>query len=204
MTTIMNINADGLDEVRRLFKQQPQIALQAARLAVNEAARFGRVQSSRQITGEVNLPKGYVDDRLHVSLSKSGEPVASITGRWRPTSLARFVMRRPVRGRPIKVRVKASGGTRTLDKAFPVKLRAGTSTETKFNTGIAVRIKKGGELRNSHAAKLLSEDKHGSVYLLYGPSINQVFRDVRYKVEAPIAERLSSEFIRQYQRLNRG
>lgn len=200
----MTVTADGLADLQRMFQRAPQIADRAAQLAVNEAARYGRVQSSRQIAAEVNLTKGYIDERLTVRLAKGGEQAATITGRWRPTSLSRFLTRKPVRGKPVKVQVRRGGSAQTL-KAFPVRLRAGKElTDSKFNMGLAIRLKAGQVPRNTSGAKLLSTDKSGAVWLLYGPSINQVFRDVRYKVDGPIADRLSSEFVRQYQRLISG
>jgi hypothetical protein len=44
----------------------------------------------------------------------------------------------------------------------------------------------------------------GNLYLLYGPSVDQVFRDVRFEVQAPIGDVLESSFLRNYGRLSRG
>ena len=200
---MMTISADSFDQVVRAFEKAPQIAEQAARLAVNEAARFGRVRASEQMRNEVNWQKGYVDQRLTVAPAKGTALSATITGRWRPTSLSRFLVRAPAKGRAMKVQVKAGGGAKELKRAFPVRLRAGSGrTDSKYNQGIAIRLPKGKQPRNTTAAIELSSTGKSTAWLLYGPSINMVFRDVRYKVDDQIAERLSSEFIRQFARLS--
>jgi hypothetical protein len=205
--TAISIDASELKNLLPFLDKIPAKVDDAAHLAVNEAARFARVQSSREIFKQVNLQKGYIDDRLTVRFAKKGgEPEAIITGRWRPTSLSRFVLREPQRGKPISVRVKRGGPVRKV-KGFGVRLNAGAGqTDTKFNRGVVVRVAKGKVLRNSEGAKRMTSmsNEKTDAYLLYGPSINMVFRTVKEDVSGEVSGRLRNEFIRQLTRLNNG
>jgi len=126
---------------------------------------------------------------------------AVIAGRDRPTSLARFApgAQRPERGqplRPIIVEVKSGkrvvlNGPRSSARAFLVNLKNG-------NTGLAVRLPKGETLANSEKAVRLDNN----VYLLYGPSVDQVFRGVANDLSPDISAMVSRNFFRQFSRLS--
>jgi hypothetical protein len=205
--TAISIDASELKNLLPFLDKIPAKVDEAAHLAVNEAARFARVQSSREIFKQVNLLKGYIDERLKVAFAQKGaEPEAVITGRWRATSLSRFVLRDPQRGKPISVRVKRGGPVRKV-KGFGVRLNAGAGrTDTKFNKGIVVRVAKGSALKKTEGAKFLEKfsNEKTDAYLLYGPSINMVFRTVKEDVSGIVSGRLRNEFIRQLTRLNNG
>ena len=102
----------------------------------------------------------------------------------------------------MRVKVSASRGAKVIPNAFPMKLRRGTGVydPENANIGLAVRLGKDESIRNKHQMVQVS----GSLYLLYGPSVDQVFRDVRYEVQAPIGDVLESSFLRNYGRLSRG
>ena len=85
------------------------------------------------------------------------------------------------------------GEARFLKGAFLVRLRAGAAkTDTKFNLGVAIRLKSGQRPRNSRAAVELARN----VWLLYGPSVNQVFQTVRADVAPETRDFLINEFMR--------
>ena len=197
----------GLDRFETLMSLYPRVVPRAASLAINDTARKTRTEAKRTMLDQVAWPASYLgnvrDGRLRVSrFAKPGDLSAQITGRWRATSLAQFATNAPSdgrnrRGRKIRVRVQP-GSTSALDRAFFVRLRAGnTTTDSKFNLGLAVRVSPGETLRGSSAAVLLFEN----VYLLYGPSVNQVFRGVREDLAPGAAVRLNREFNRQIERL---
>ena len=135
--------------------------------------------------------------RLYVKKQATQTSLESvIQARGRPTSLARFITGG---GRPgqegVTVRVHK---TRHLAGAFLMKLRAGTADiETKFNLGLAVRLKPGKTLRNKRFVTQVSS----GLYLLYGPSVSQVFLDnqeqgVAADMESDILDTLENEFRR--------
>lgn len=190
------IEARALDSLKTYFEQLPDIAEQAAILAINETAqREGLTAIRKDMRDQVNFPSGYLEgDRLKVSRrAASGSLEAVIRGRDRPTSLARFAQGQTpenTRGRGVRVQVK-NGRVQVLRKAFLVKLRNG-------NVGLAVRLKPGESLKNSEKAVKLAEN----VYLLYGPSVDQVFRGVAEDRSGDIAEMVTSKFLRQFARLS--
>jgi hypothetical protein len=183
------------------FAHGPEKIAQAARRAINKTADYARTQGSRAILDQVNFPASYLrgaNSRLYVKKRSVGDDLeAIITGRERPTSLARFAKQtdaKAVRKRGgLDVEVKP-GQAQFLKGAFLVKLRAGSATtDTQFNIGVAIRFKPGQSPRNSRAAVQLDHN----VWLLYGPSVNQVFNTVREDISPEATEYLQKEFFRQ-------
>lgn len=204
----LEIEARGLDEFIKLFEDFPQRANEAARLAVIETARFARRQGSKEIRDQVNFSRGYLGDektgRLVIGYPKRADGTeAVILGRDRPTSLARFAVgnTKPGRrksGNPVKVRVSSKGGTETLKRGFFIRLRQGKVLDDEnFNVGLAVRLAKGERLQNKRQAILIAS----GLYLLYGPSVGQVFSAVAEDIEPEVSEKLETEFLRQFDRL---
>jgi len=190
--------AEGLLDVARYFEALPDIAEQAAILAVNDVTeRQGLTALKNEMRKEVNFPKGYLEgDRLRVvKKARKGDISAMIRGRDRATSLARFAEGQTpenTRGRGVSVTVEP-GRTRRMPKAFMVRLRNG-------NLGVAVHLKAGDQLRNSAKAVRLKNN----TYLLYGPSVDQVFRGVAEDQTPQIQQQLTVQFLRQFARLSRG
>jgi hypothetical protein len=82
------------------------------------------------------------------------------------------------------------GVTRKLKNAFLVNLRNG-------NTGLAVRLKDGETLQKSDKAVRLDNN----LYLLYGPSVDQVMAGVADEVTPDILDNLRKKFLRQFGRV---
>ena len=204
----VDIETRGLDDMSEFFKRLPEVAEHAAQLSVNDSARFARRESAKQILEEVNYPKSYLkgDDngRLAITQFATRDNLeAIIKGRDRPTSLASFAMT-PVRfGRQkgIKVQVSRKGGAKTLASAFYMRLRRGRDLDQRnHNVGLAVRVRKGERLSGSTAAM----DLGNGVYLLYGPSVDQVFQGVAADVVDEVSDMLTTQFLRQFERLSNG
>lgn len=194
----IGIQVSALGDLTRYFEALPDIAEQSAVLAINQVAeRDGLAVLRKDMRSQINFPAGYLEgDRLKLRQKASRSNLeAIIRGRDRATSLARFAAgQNPgnTRRRGVRVTVKA-GKTRTLPKAFMVRLK-------NNNLGLAVRLKPGEQLANSQAAVRLAEN----VYLLYGPSVDQVFRGVADDRAPDIANMVSRQFLRQFARLSRG
>lgn len=215
----VEITTRGLDALQALFEKLPEVAEQASVLAVNEGARFGHARASRIIRGQVNFKAGYLgaannrNGRLAIiKRAKGGDVEAVIRGRERPTSLARFVQgsRAPGRKAPT-VKVAAGGRSIKLKGAWLMKLRAGkVLDDDTFNVGLAIRIKPGMKLNKREFANTYGDyrvgerdnaDSRGGVYMLYGPSVAQVFRSVARDIQEPVSARVEAEFVRQFERL---
>jgi hypothetical protein len=200
----VSIIADALKDVQSYFEALPEIATKSMVLAINDSARDSEVTLRRQMQKEVNFPQGYLRGKRFGVASKAnrGNLEALIRGRDRATSLARFVENAtsPESGKGKVLRVRVSPG-KTINlkrgsgdpSAFLVKLKNG-------NTGLAIRLKKGEKLSNSVGAKELANN----VFLLYGPSVDQVFRGVADDQTDDIQAMVTQKFLRQFTRLSRG
>lgn len=193
------ISLDGVENLPDLGNAPDKI-VRFATMAVNKAVDRARANAARRIRAQVAFPATYLtgeDARLYVKKrAKKDDLEGVVTGRFRATSLARFAKdtsQAQVRKRGgLTVEVKP-GEARFMKGAFLVRLRAGASkTDTKFNLGVAIRLKSGQRPRNSRAAVELARN----VWLLYGPSVNQVFQTVRADVAPETRDFLINEFMR--------
>jgi len=184
---------EGLEALDDMAEISPEIERKAVQ-AINKTTRRTRTAASRQIREQIKLKASYLnqDDRLSMKFARAGKLEGRISGRDRPTSLARFVTNKTGSLRDTNRRFRRSGAriqvkpgaTRVARKAFAIPLRGG-------NLGLAIRTK-GGPPQRAYKPKRLSED----VYLLYGPSIDQVFKTVREDLEDEAADYMEFEFNR--------
>lgn len=191
---------EGIKDLQELQGLKKNVRLAAVQ-AINKTATSGRADLARNIRDQVNFPASYVSPsskRLYVSkMATQSNLEAKITARTRATSLARFVTSSNQGTKGVVVEVHP-GKARLMKRAFLIKLPAGTGDiDTKFNMGLAIRLKAGERLTNKRQARMMSK----GLYLLYGPSVDQVFRaadgsgaaeDAVPKLEA----RLEREFFR--------
>lgn len=196
----VRVLATGLDDVAKFFEDLPDIAEQAAVYAINDTAdRQGLSAIRREMRKEIDFPTGYLEspDRMRVSKRASkGSLEAVVTARDRPTSLARFAAGQTAqntRGRGVRVKISAGGGGKILREAFVINLKNG-------NRGVAVRVKDGSSLRNSSKAVEIGKN----LFLLYGPSVDQVFSGVIDQDKIQLDDILTNQFLRQFARLTRG
>lgn len=193
------VMVEGVESLREIRDLGPRIKTAAAQ-AINKVARDQRAEAARRITDQVNLPKSYVSPaggRLVVSQQAQKESLeARITARGRPTSLARFSRGTPGKA-GVTVEVKP-GQTSFMRRAFLIRLPQGsTLTDSRFNLGLAIRLRPGERLQNK--ARQVKLDK--GLYLLYGPSVQQVFlnnegKGVAADLADPTADYLEAEFTR--------
>lgn len=194
------VTVEGIESLREIKKIAPQLRFKATQ-AINKVARDQRSTAARMILDQINLPRSYINPaggRLIVSQRAQKTSLeAKITARGRPTSLARFTRGMPARGTGITVEVKP-GQASYLKRAFLIRLPQGSVlTDTRFNLGLAIRLRSGEHLHNK--IKQIRLDK--SLYLLYGPSIQQVFlnnqgQGVAADLADPTADYLEAEFAR--------
>lgn len=178
----------------------PEKIVRFATMAINKTVDRARTRAAQRIAQQVAFPASYLrgdNSRLFVKKRATGADLEGVVaGRHRPTSLARFVRdNNPAAARKrggLTVQIKP-GEARFMKGAFLVKLRAGAEkTDTKYNLGVAIRLKPGQRPRNSRAAVQLDRN----VWLLYGPSVNQVFQTVREDVAPETRDFLVAEFMR--------
>lgn len=199
----VRIETKGLTEIERYMSLAPRATTTSIRVAINQVAQRTGIRTLRDaMEEEVAFPKGYLNDarRFGVTqLARDNDLEAKITARSRPTSLARFASGAATigarTGGSLTVRVNPSR-RRSLSRAFLIRLRAGEGpvTDDSFNLGLAIRLRPGEVISN----KTKMVPFGGGLYLLYGPSVDQVFRDVALDKSAELADLVAAEFFRQF------
>lgn len=193
------VAVEGIETLREIRDLGPKIKFAAVQ-AINKVARDQRAEAARRITDQINVPKSYVSPaggRLVVSQQAQRTSLeARITARGRPTSLARFSRGTPGKA-GVTVEVKP-GQSSFMRRAFLIRLPQGSAlTDTRFNLGLAIRLRPGERLQN----KVRQVKLDNGLYLLYGPSVQQVFLDnqgrgVADDLAEPTADYLEAEFAR--------
>lgn len=192
---------EGLEELEDIRQAAPKVR-RAAALAINRTTTDARARAAREVLSEVRLPPSYVgpsQDRLGIyQRANRNRLEAGIRARGRPTSLARFVVGRPRLHQPGLTVSVQHGAASFLSRAFLVRLRRGGGlTDTQFNAGLAIRLPRGQRPVGTTRAVELSR----GLFLLYGPSVAQIFLDnqnrgVARDLEDPTARELQREFLR--------
>lgn len=191
----MKIQSSGLKSARSTMKGMGGVLAKAQMRAVNKAASTARTEGSKAIRDDVRLSAKYVNQNLVIKDKATRQKhKAIVSGRVRPTRLARYGAKQltrkaktsaagdPVRGIPagrkqagVSVAVSKSGRRKKMRNAFLVPLRSAG------NMGVFIRTGSG-----------KNNIKH-----LYGPSVSQVFTDVRETIEPTALFEMSREFRRQ-------
>ncbi len=216
MSLELRFSVTGDDTMERYLREYPKAARQAAKLSINDTIRRGRRKTKREIMSQVNLTSSYLNaERLTENFATNDNLVGSIVGRRRPTSLARFDAQqlyqpnktRPGR-KPTGATVRVKNARKTIPNAFLIKLKAGNRDGA--NQGLAVRLPEGKKPRRRFGGKPLYKSRNTNVWLLYGPSVNQVMTSEKEgpsiveNLKPELNSYLNREFRRQFGRLYRG
>lgn len=181
------VAVSGIKAIQSLEDLDPKVEV-AARMAVNAAVRKGRILAARSMEQQIHFPRGYLTGsagRLQIAkLATSGDLEARLRGRDEATSLARFIVGGARPGSKEKgVSVEVDPGlAKYMPSAFAIKLKNG-------NIGLVYRSEKPPK---SYGAKKMGPN----LWLLYGPSVDQVFNRTREYIKDDVEEYLNSEFNR--------
>ena len=196
----------GFEQLERALQTLGREINPSARMAINDSARFAVRVGAKAISDDLNLNKRYITGgptpRLGVSrYAKVEDLEATVTGRDRPTSLARFTKAAPRFGRQATsptVRVNRAGGNQKVRGSFFVRLRSGKERSAdNYNVGLAVRLKPGDTISGKN--RMAKAGKNG-FYLLYGPSVGQAYRSQARKTAPQITAHLGNQMARQLNR----
>lgn len=182
----------GLADAIENLSELPVSLRSALARAVNNVVPSAYSLSVEKITSQVALTPSYVKGRLYISQrATTTDPLAVISGRVRSTQLRRYQGKQlytqaklPGKKRlaGVSVRVKAGGNTKVLKHAWLIKLKYGEAdAKLGLTMGIAQRT---GPNRNDFK-------------ILYGPSVDQVFRDVKDQIRPDVQSMLADEWMKQ-------
>lgn len=167
-------------------------------MAINRTARKARTLATAEIKEQLNLPSRYIGGNLYIGAPATPDNLATeITGRVRPTSLARYAKGTPESTRKAgytTVEVQR-GHYVKMPKAFLIRLRGkGGSTEgPNANIGLAVRLRQGEKIRNKRVSFVKTMN---GLAMLYGPSVDQAFKTVRGDIAPEVGDFLANEYNR--------
>lgn len=193
-------------EAAQFLGEVSDMQLRAMTKALNKTGPHTRTQMDRKIRDQVAFPASYLrpsNKRLVVAKKATKAKLETvIEGRGRPTSLARFIKgggarfkarkNKPESGIPIEVK---PGSVQGIKRAWVVSLPGAPDSN---NLGLAVRTPSGQRPKGAYAPKKLDNN----VWLLYGPSVDQVLYSVRNnggvieEIYGPTLDYLSKEYDR--------
>jgi hypothetical protein len=191
------VAVNGISAIRDL-ETIPESIKVAAQQAVNRTSDRARTASAKEILQQVAFPASYLapsGGRLSVTKRATRDDLeARITGRWRPTSLARFVRSGSPGNTKSGVSLEVQPGHAVRSKRmFLLRLRAGTADlDTQSNLGLAIRLKPGERVEGKHKMVQLSK----GLYLLYGPAIVAGICDGSQDISPDAADFMQQEFLR--------
>lgn len=200
---MIRISSTGIKGLAEFVARTPEVAREAAKLAVGDTAEWGRNLAKREMKAAVNLPEDALAARRFRIAQRptNAHPEAVLSADNNPLGLSRFVVGQKAKGTPHpKVRILVGGAT----KSFSSPDRKGTysflipTPGGADGVGLAVRTKR--PLQKSQAARKIGPD----LYLLSGPSVNQMFGQMIPALVPRIEAKMQTEFARQYERLIRG
>lgn len=188
---------EGLEDTDKLIGLSDEQINRAAARAINYASDRARTSGAKEIRKQVSFPAAYLtpsQGRLSVARKASEQSLEGvITARHRATSLARFVVNGTPGKTGVQVQVKP-GKTEQLARAFLIRLRSGNADiDTASNLGLAVRTNRGEKPSKAYRPVQIAEN----LFLVYGPSVSQVFKTVREDIEPAAQADLADEFFRQ-------
>jgi hypothetical protein len=212
----LEIKAKGIKNLQSFLDRNSEVAEKAAAMAINTVARKVYADSKRKILAQVNLSAGYLDGRdgteprLKITAkAKPGKLSTSIRGRQRATSLARFDAKQMYA--PSKKGGRKKAGISVVVKRQRVKMpQAFFVNLNNGNIGVALRVKEGEAIRNKNIMGQPMKTKvprKDNAYLLYGPSVQQVFsadgngKSILQEGIEYVETNIDREFQRQFARL---
>lgn len=203
---MLKVDLRGVTDFESFLEATPARARKAMSIAMNDViGGTGLTRYRLGVTAQVNLSQPYVDERLTFDTRASPDNlVATIIGRQRPTSLARFIVGGAHVGQKgVTVHVNKKGSA-PIKSGFVVRLNSGGSiTDDNYNLGLAVRLRPGQtQVGTKHTSVDDMVHLSANVVLLYGPSIDQVLNNTVIDSETPeVTSAVAQEFYRQFDRL---
>lgn len=200
------VERSSLQEVRALLARFSDGAQRAHVRTLNKTVAKGRVESDRAIRKQVRLKAAYVKSLLTITKASIRKPQAKISTPSRGLLLSRFSTDTSIAGdkvgwlkppsipaRGIRIKVKPSGGAKVFSGDDEIKgkpfymVLPGTSGRVAI---VGRRARSGSD--------------GGKIKVFYGPSLSQVFTDVKEDIGEPMALYQMQQFEREIDAILRG
>ena len=191
------ISSTGIRGLEEAIRRQPEMAKQAAKFAVNDTIEWAKTRIKTGIEQQVAVPKDSITPaRFGITRrATSQELEARLSASNQGLGLIRFVTsQRIARAKAPTVRVKPGGAAVKLERAFLIPT-------PKAPGSFALAVRAPGGLAKSRAARRIPGS---DVYILSGPSPNQLLANIAPALLPTIQTRLQQEYARQFERLTRG
>ncbi|ADP97723.1 phage tail protein [Marinobacter adhaerens] len=202
----VEVDRSSLQEVRALLAKFSDGASRAHARSLNKTVTKSRTESSKEIRKQVRLNAAYVKSLMTITKASQKKLQAKISTPSRGLLLSRFSTDTSISGdktswlkppaipkRGIRVKVKPAGGAKVFDgdseiegKPFYIVLPG-----TSGRVAIAGR-----------RSKIGSEG--GRIKVFYGPSLSQVFTDVKEDIAEPLALYQMQQFEKEIDAILRG
>ena len=202
----VQVDPNKLQEVRRLLATFSDGAARAHARTLNKTVAKGRTESSKAIRKQVRLNAAYIKSLMTITKASVRNPTAKITTPSRGLLLSRYSTDSLVSGgkvgwlkppaipaRGLRVKIKPgegakpfSGGDKIVGKPFYIVL-PGTSGKLAIAGRRAEAGAQGGKLK-----------------VFYGPSLSQVFTDVKEAVGEEMALYQMQQFEKEIDAILRG
>lgn len=160
--------------------------------AVGKTAEWMHREAGARMKESVRFPAGYLSpDRYDVKKGQ-GFRDAVITARFRPTSLARFATSAGPRN---GVHLEVTPGKRIhMKSAFLINLRNG-NTGLAMRSGAFDRIYSQLQARGLAGGIFAPDSGKDGIEILYGPSVDQVFRNISAQMKGEVETRLADDVL---------
>lgn len=210
MTPII-IDTSEIVGFRDFLAQFPKQTGRAMSIAINDTMKKVVLPRGREMMREqVRFPDSYLNRPDRFGIDTYATPTSlygQVAGRDDPTSLKRFAdpyiqnMSRgdkwvPVQNVEVHPGVVKNVGLSTRGKMYIIPLKRGTDWG---NAGLAIRLRKGERVENIREYNPV--EIHPNVFILYGPSVDQIFKSVAVDLMPEVTSFMNQEFYRQMDRL---
>ena len=191
------VSSTGIRGLEDAIRRQPEIARKAAQFAVNDTIEWSRVRIKAGILQQVAVPADSITP-ARFGITRRAKPnalEAALSASNQGLGLIRFVTSpRVARAKSPTVRIKPGGAAVKMERAFLIPT-------PKAPGSFALAVRAPGGLAKSRAARRIPGS---DVYILSGPSPNQLLANIAPTLLPAIQTRLQQEYARQFERLSRG
>ncbi|MCE0760672.1 phage tail protein [Marinobacter sp. G11] len=202
----VQVDRTSLQEVKALLARFSNGAARARMRATNKTAKKARTESSKEIRKQVRLSAAYVKSLLAISDASIRNPQAKVSTPTRGLLLSRFSTDTMVSGdkvgwlkppaipsRGLRVKVKPTGGAKVFsgDDEIEGKPFYMVLPGTEGRVAIVGRRARTGT-------------QGGKIKVFYGPSLSQVFTDVKETVGEDMALYQMQQFEKEIDAILRG